>query len=170
MTKNELNSEQKRLKLELLFWICNNNNGYFGILGAGGTGKTFTICNVLSEIEDTKVIFLGATNKVVTVLKDSLISNGMTNPTCKTIDSFLGFRIVKDHENKSNITYRLPSKKDIPDILVIDECSMITFQKIEQIEKLSEKCKIILLGDHLQLPPIEEEKSNVETVFMSRNK
>jgi len=38
---------------------------------------------------------------------------------------------------------------------------MITFQKIEQIEKLAEKCKIILLGDHLQLPPIEEEKNNV---------
>ena len=156
----KLNKEQLQLKIELLFWLCQNENGFFGILGAGGTGKTFSITNILSEI-DKSVIFLGATNKVVTVLKDSLIRNGMENPICKTIDSFLGFRIVKDHENKSTITYRLPSKKNIPDIIVIDEVSMITFQKMEQIEKLANHSKIILLGDHLQLPPIEEEKSSI---------
>lgn len=159
--KIKLNPEQLRLKLELLFWIVNNESGYYGILGAGGTGKTTVVTNVMSDIKDSKVIFLGATNKVVTVLKDSLIKNGLENPICKTIDSFLGFRIVKDHENKNTITYRLPSKNNIPDIIVIDEVSMITFQKIEQIEKLSKKCKIILLGDPMQLPPIEEEKSNV---------
>lgn len=156
----ELNTEQLQLKEFLLNWIKNNNTGYFGVLGAGGTGKTTVVCNVLSDIKES-VIFLGATNKVVTVLKESLISNGVENPTTKTIDSFLGFRIVKDHENKNTITYRLPSAKQIPDIIVIDEVSMITFQKIEQIEKLAAKCKIILLGDYLQLPPIEEEKGNV---------
>jgi len=160
MKKLELNIEQKELKSKLLHWINNNETGYFGVLGAGGTGKTFTICNIISNIEQS-VVFLGATNKVVTVLKESLISNRMERPITKTIDSFLGFRIVKDHENKSTITYRLPSKKNIPDIIVIDEVSMITFQKIEQIEKLSQKCKIILLGDYLQLPPIEEEKNNI---------
>jgi len=160
MQKFELNTEQKELKLILLNWIKNNENGYYGVLGAGGTGKTTVVCNVLSDIKES-VIFLGATNKVVTVLKESLISNNFENPTTKTIDSFLGFKITKDHENKSTITYRLPSAKNIPDIIVIDEVSMITFQKIEQIEKLSTKCKIILLGDYLQLPPIEEEKNNV---------
>lgn len=154
----ELNSEQKLLKDILLRWIKHTDNGYFGVLGAGGCGKTYTITNVLSEVKES-VIFLGATNKVVTVLKDSLIRNGMENPICKTIDSFLGFRIVKDHENKNTITYRLPSKKSLPEIIVIDEVSMITFQKMEQIEKLANHSKIILLGDHLQLPPIEEEKN-----------
>jgi len=160
MKKFELNTEQIQLKTILLDWIKNNDTGYYGVLGAGGTGKTTVVCNVLADIKES-VIFLGATNKVVTVLKESLISNGVDNPTTKTIDSFLGFRIVKDHENKNTITYRLPSAKQIPDIIVIDEVSMITFQKIEQIEKLATKCKIILLGDYLQLPPIEEEKSNV---------
>ncbi len=161
MKKIELNSEQIKLKLDLLFWLAENSTGYYGILGAGGTGKTFVITKVMAEVKNYKVIFLGATNKVVTVLKDSLISNGMENPICKTIDSFLGFKIIKDHENKNTITYRLPSKNNIPDIIVIDEVSMITFQKIEQIEKLSTKCKIILLGDPMQLPPIEEEKSSI---------
>lgn len=160
MKKFELNPEQIQLKTILLDWIKNNDTGYYGVLGAGGTGKTTVVCNVLADIKES-VIFLGATNKVVTVLKESLISNGVDNPTTKTIDSFLGFRIVKDHENKNTITYRLPSTKQIPDIIVIDEVSMITFQKIEQIEKLATKCKIILLGDYLQLPPIEEDKFNV---------
>jgi len=156
----EFNHEQKQLESILLNWIEENNNGYFGVLGAGGTGKTTVVCSVLSTYKK-KVVFLGATNKVVTVLKDSLMRNGMKNPTTKTIDSFLGFRIKKDHENKSTITYRLPSVKSLPDLIVIDEVSMITFQKIEQIEKLGTHCKIILLGDYLQLPPIEEERQNV---------
>lgn len=160
MEKIELNSEQNTLKASLLTFIRNNENGYFGVLGAGGTGKTFVVCNVLSQATKS-VVFLGATNKVVSVLKESLLKNGMENPICKTIDSFLGFRIVKDHENKNTITYRLPSKKQIPEIIVIDEVSMITFQKMEQIEKLAIHSKIILLGDHLQLPPIEEEKTSV---------
>lgn len=156
----EFNHEQKALEIKLLDWLDKNNNGYFGVLGAGGTGKTTVVCSVISRIKE-KVVFLGATNKVVTVLKDSLNRNGMRNPTCKTIDSFLGFRIKKDHENKSTITYRLPSIKSLPDLIVIDEVSMITFQKIEQIEKLGIHCKIILLGDYLQLPPIEEDKENI---------
>lgn len=160
MSNIKLNSEQLELKTVLINWIDKNNFGYFGILGAGGTGKTFVVCNILSQ-STQKIVFLGATNKVVTVLKESLIYNGMQNPTCKTIDSFLGFRIVKDHENNSTITYRLPSKKSLPDIIVIDEVSMITFQKMEQIEKLSVNCKIILLGDSMQLPPIEENKYNL---------
>src|SRR6478736_1643783 len=153
----EFNPEQKALEHKLLDWIDENDNGYFGVLGAGGTGKTTVVCSVLSNYR-RKVVFLGATNKVVTVLKDSLIRNGMRNPVCKTIDSFLGFRINKDHENKSTITYKLPSVKSLPDLIVIDEVSMITFQKIEQIERLAIHCKIILLGDYLQLPPIEEER------------
>jgi excinuclease UvrABC helicase subunit UvrB len=79
MNNIKLNTEQNRLKLDLLFWIANNDIGYYGILGAGGTGKTFTITNIFSEIAES-VIFLGATNKVVTVLKESLINNGMENP------------------------------------------------------------------------------------------
>ena len=74
MKKFELNPEQKRLKVELLSWICNNETGYYGVLGAGGTGKTTVVCNVLADIKES-VIFLGATNKVVTVLKESLIIN-----------------------------------------------------------------------------------------------
>src|SRR5690606_12051149 len=50
---------------------------------------------------------------------------------------------------------------EIPDLLVIDEVSMITSQKFDLIEKLRRLCKVILIGDHLQIPPIEDSKDAV---------
>jgi hypothetical protein len=109
-----------------------------------------------------KVLFLGATNKVTNVLKNSLIGSGYTkSPLIKTIDSFLKFKIEKDHFNNNTITYKFPSPSEIPDLIIIDEISLISFQKFNLLEQLKNKCKMILLGDYLQLPPIEEERHNI---------
>lgn len=157
----ELNSEQSQLNNILLDWLKTDETGYFGIYGAGGTGKTFTICHTLKKFNGT-VLFLGATNKVTDVLKNSLKNSGYTKQaTIKTIDSFLKFKIVKDHENKSEIQYTFPNRKDIPELIIIDEISLISFQKFHLLEKLKQLCKLILLGDYLQLPPIEEERFNI---------
>ena len=163
--ENQLNPEQQILKKNLLYFVNteineNPNELFYFCLGAGGTGKTHVVCNTFKD-STKKIVYLGATNKVVTVLKNGLIQNNVKDIVCKTIDSFLGFKIVKDHENKNTITYRLPAIKSLPEIIVIDEISMITFDKFCQIEKLAKHCKVILLGDQMQLPPIEEEKTNV---------
>lgn len=155
-----LNIEQQECKEKILYFLQQKENDYFGIYGAGGTGKTYVISNTLTKFNG-KVLFLGATNKVVTVLKNSLENSGFLNPEVRTIDSYLKFKIEKDHENNSTISYTFPSKKDIPDLIVIDEVSMITNQKFQLIQRLNEYCKIILIGDYLQLPPIEEDKFNV---------
>lgn len=155
-----LNTEQLQCKEKIIDFLNRSQNDYFGIYGAGGTGKSYTICRSLDDYEK-KVLFLGATNKVVTVLKNSLENSGFDNPKVRTIDSYLKFKIEKDHENKSTISYQFPSKKDIPDLIVIDEVSMLTNQKFSLVEKLKNHCKIILIGDYLQLPPIEEDKFNV---------
>jgi hypothetical protein len=159
-----LNSEQQELKERIQNFILSDKKGCFGIYGAGGTGKTYTICQSINKFKG-KVLFLGATNKVCTVLKDGLSRANYDKPQVKTIDSFLKFKIKKDHENKSNIHYTFPTGKSIPDLIIIDEVSMITAQKFELIERLKVMCKIILIGDYLQLPPIEESKEN-----MVRNK
>ena len=156
----ELNIEQKECKEKILQFLSQKENDYFGIYGAGGTGKTYTISKTLTNYKD-KVLFLGATNKVVSVLKSSLENSGFINPKVKTIDSFLKFKIEKDEFNNSTISYSFPSVKDIPQLLVIDEVSMITNQKFQLIERLKNYCKIILIGDFLQLPPIEEDKNSV---------
>jgi len=156
-----LNIEQQELKERLLSFLNSSQNGYFGIYGAGGTGKTFTICHTIHDYKG-KILFLGATNKVTNVLKDSLFKSNYFKPTTiKTIDSFLKFKITRDHENKQTISYSFPSKNEIPDLIIIDEISLISFQKFNLLEQLKNDCKFILLGDYLQLPPIEEERENV---------
>src|SRR5690606_3580436 len=99
-----LNSEQLILKQKITEFINSKQTGYFGIYGAGGTGKSYTICNSLSNYNGS-IIFLGATNKVTTVLKNGLENSGFHNPKIKTIDSFLKFKIERDHENKPTISY-----------------------------------------------------------------
>jgi hypothetical protein len=152
-----LNIEQKEASLKIQKFLNDKKGNYFGLYGAGGTGKTYMISQTLKNYEGT-ILFLGATNKVVTVLKNSLENSGFLNPKVKTIDSFLKFKIEKDHLNNSEIKYKFPSQSEIPDLIVIDEVSMITNKKFELIERLKQFCKIILIGDYLQLPPIEEDK------------
>ena len=155
-----LNIEQKKASLKIQKFLNDKNGNYFGLYGAGGTGKTYMISQTLKDYDGT-ILFLGATNKVVTVLKNSLENSGFFNPKVKTIDSFLKFKIEKDHLNNSEIKYKFPSIKEIPELIVIDEVSMITNKKFELIERLKQYCKIILIGDYLQLPPIEEDRNNV---------
>ncbi len=155
-----LNIEQKKASLKIQKFLNDKNGNYFGLYGAGGTGKTYMISQTLKDYDGT-ILFLGATNKVVTVLKNSLENSGFFNPKVRTIDSFLKFKIEKDHLNNSEIKYKFPSLREIPDLIVIDEVSMITNKKFELIEQLKKHCKIILIGDYLQLPPIEEDRNNV---------
>lgn len=150
----ELNSEQQQLQEKLKAFIASKDNGFFGVLGAGGTGKTFTICKTINPKE---AIFLGATNKVCQVLKQGLSANGYIDMKIKTIDSFLSFKIKKDHNNRSVITHRLPKLEDIPKIIVIDEISLINNRSLEMLLKLKPKRKFILLGDDMQIPPIEDD-------------
>ncbi len=156
-----LNTEQKELNQRLLSFLNNSEMGYYGVYGAGGTGKTYTICYTINDY-NKKVLFLGATNKVTNVLKDGLKNSGYKKQAViKTIDSFLKFKIEKDHFNQNTISYKFPSPSEIPDLIIIDEISLISFSKFQLIERLKDKCKIILLGDYLQLPPIEEDRQNI---------
>jgi len=159
MQTKELNSEQKILAESLKEFIKSNKLGFYGILGAGGTGKTFTICSIIQNPKD--FIFLGATNKVVSVLKKGLNEEGVDlNLTkCQTIDSFLSFKMKKDHNNQTVITHRLPKLESIPKVIVIDEISLINNNAFEMLMKLKDKRKFILIGDNRQIPPIEVDGS-----------
>lgn len=150
-----LNVEQKELSKRLTEFINSKDCGFFGVLGAGGTGKTFTICSIIDNPKD--FIFLGATNKVVSVLKKGLNDNGVDLhlTKCQTIDSFLSFKMKKDHNNKTEISHKLPKLENIPKVIIIDEISLINNNSFAMLSILKDKRKFILLGDNRQIPPIE---------------
>lgn len=147
-----LNSEQRELQQQIINFIKSKQNGFFGVLGAGGTGKSYTICKTI-DVENA--LFLGATNKVCSVLKNYLTDNGYINFKVKTIDSFFGFKIKKDHNNNTVITHRKPKLDSIPEVIVIDEISLINDRSFELLMELKNKRKFILIGDNMQIPPIE---------------
>ena len=148
----KLNEEQQELSNQLKEYLI-NGSGFFGVYGAGGTGKTFTITETIKE-DPKNIVFLGATNKVCKILKDGFAKVDKEY-TIKTIDSFLNFKIKKDHNNISVYSRKLPLKDKIPKIIVIDECSMISNDSIQYLLKLKNYgVKVILIGDEMQIPPI----------------
>ena len=148
-----LNSEQLELQKKLFNFIDCQNNGTFGVLGSGGTGKTFTICQ---SINVEKAIFLGATNKVCANLRENLNQADFKGFKVKTIDSFFNFKMEKDENNKTVIKNSFPPESTIPEIVVIDEVSLINKRTYELISELKEIRKVILIGDNMQIPPIED--------------
>lgn len=149
-----LNIQQQELKEKIEKFVNSKENGFFGVLGAGGTGKTFTVCQ---SIDVEKAIFLGATNKVVGTIRKMLQKNSYVNVKSKTVDSFLHFKMVKDHNNRTITKRKLPNEKDIPKIIVIDEISLINNECFEYLMRLKDKRKFILIGDNRQIPPIEDD-------------
>ena len=148
-----LNSEQIELQNNINNFVNSKENGFFGVLGAGGTGKSYTICQTIN-VEDA--LFLGATNKICSVLKNYLSDNGYFNFQVKTIDSFFGFKIKKDHNNITVITHKKPNMSKVPKIIVIDEISLINDRSFELLMEIKDKRKFILIGDNMQIPPIEQ--------------
>ena len=68
------------------------------------------------------------------------LKTAVTKSNNKTIDSFLKFKINRDHENKQTITYKFPSRSEIPDLIIIDEISLISYSKFKLLEQLKDKC------------------------------
>ena len=44
-----LNKEQQELQNQLIDFVNGSENGFFGVVGAGGTGKTFAIVQSIDE-------------------------------------------------------------------------------------------------------------------------
>lgn len=155
-----LNTEQQEAKF-LISEFVKNESGFFGLLGAGGTGKTYLITS-LEESE--KYQYLAPTNKAVNVLRRGLIKSGVIKPKVKTIDSFFSLRMKKDENNETIFNYKQPTADKLPKVIIVDECSMLTRKHIELLKNLSAPRPIILLGDDMQIPPVENKDSQFKDV------
>lgn len=145
-----LNIQQQEAKGLILKYI-NNPIGTFGLLGAGGTGKTYLITSIENSDD---FLFLAPTNKAVNVLRNSLRRNGILKPNVKTIDSYFKFKIIKDENNQSQYSYSTPKIEDIPDVIVVDEVSMLRNKHVDLLLNITEKKALILIGDDMQIPPV----------------
>lgn len=109
----------------------------FFIQGDGGSGKSYTVVQLMKEMPDKKFIFLSFTNKVVIELK----KKGAV--VAYTLDKF----------------FHKDTKRNLTDIygLIIDEFSMIPMKhlsKLMKLKKLYSHLEFMILGDQKQVPAV----------------
>ena len=134
------------------------------ISGGPGTGKTYLIGKILEKIaknfKNKKVALLSFTGKAVRRIKEQLADKSGKEliANCYLYNGIF-VRISTIHsmlQNKNSYSYHKELKEFDWDFLVLDETSMISLSLIAKVlKKTAKKTKIIFIGDHQQLNPIE---------------
>ena len=135
------------------------------LVGAAGTGKTFLVRALLSNSTlSYSLIGLSApTHKACRVLGESIHISGIK---VNTIQSDLGLRLNFDIDkfDPNNPPFDPKGKIKIGNykLYIVDEASMINSRLCMFLEKtcISNKCKIIFIGDDSQLAPVGEKYSS----------
>lgn len=135
------------------------------LIGAAGTGKTFLVRALLlnSTLSYSLIGLSAPTHKACRVLGESINISGIK---VNTIQSDLGFRLNFniDMFDPSNPPFDPKGKIKIGNykLYIVDEASMVTCSLCMFLEKIcvSNKCKIIYIGDNSQLAPVKEKYSS----------
>ena len=137
------------------------------VCGASGTGKSAfisycmkylqankEICKLIGGETDYKIYYTASTNKASAVL-----SSMLGNIEVTTIHKLLALRPEDNYDTGVPKLIRTKNTSLIRGaIIVIDEFSMIDSQLLKIIREQTINCKILWIGDHLQLAPVYESK------------
>ena len=135
------------------------------LVGAAGTGKTFLVRALLlnSTLSYSLIGLSAPTHKACRVLGESIHISGIK---VNTIQSDLGLRLNFDIDkfDPNNPPFDPKGKIKIGNykLYIVDEASMINSRLCMFLEKtcVSNKCKIIFIGDDSQLAPVGEKYSS----------
>ena len=135
------------------------------LIGAAGTGKTFLVRALLlnSTLSYSLIGLSAPTHKACRVLGESIHISGIK---VNTIQSDLGLRLNFDIDkfDPNNPPFDPKGKIKIKNykLYIVDEASMINSRLCMFLEKtcVSNKCKIIFIGDNSQLAPVGEKYSS----------
>lgn len=138
----------------------------FIISGPAGVGKTYLMNYIIDNtmpryVDMCKMInidprYFGVTMTATTNKAAEVLGKATNRPT-QTIHSFLGLIIKNDYSTgKSTLEKNHNWKLHRNLIIFIDECSMIDSDLLNHIHDATEDCKIVYVGDHCQLAPVQE--------------
>jgi len=140
------------------------------LIGSAGTGKT-TLLSVLCKHPDIApggIVLLAPTGKARVRMEDVAKKNGIEHLRAFTVAQFLS---PSGRYDGSTQRYLLTGKpgRPIGKTVIVDECSMLTEEMLAAlIESFSGVDRLILVGDHRQLPPIGAGRPFVDIVTRLR--
>ena len=170
-TPFELNNEQKNALNKINDFI-DSDKTVITLSGYAGTGKT-SLMEILASkwsSEDKNVGFTATTHKATSILKSKVQKYGFKT---YTMHNLFGIQPSVDL-NMSEFDIRKTidayiAKKSYPNIIVIDEASMINQEHYNFIRELAERndLKIIFIGDPAQLKPVKS--TDISPVFKNND-
>jgi hypothetical protein len=173
-----LTKEQEIIYKQLINFTQDKTNNEILLVGYAGTGKTTLMAKFINDIIDNKIfkkiVMAAPTHKAVNIAKSKLFPDNnkdyselIKTINIMTIHRLLNYQSYVGHEGEK---YFAKGKIDpcwsIYDLVVVDECSMLSNQIIDDIKQLinkeiNSKVKIIYVGDPAQLPPVNQNDSKI---------
>ena len=155
----ELTSEQTRLVEELKHWYRHSSRQWYSYTGPAGTGKTTVVRKAIEELGIERYVTCAFVGKAVTVLARqglpaSTIHSLIYNVVWVPVVDDKGIPVLNQDGNpKMRVEFSLkPSIKDDPQLIIVDEATMVNDDLAEDI--LSFGIKTVFIGDNNQLPPV----------------
>jgi exodeoxyribonuclease-5 len=130
------------------------------LTGFAGSGKT-TLVQVLADRlvkAGQKVALTATTHKAVAVLARKYRTAGIADVACVTIHSLLSLT-PKPRGDRLVFERKKHAEPVTADVVVIDECSMVSEEMMVHIRRHLKCAFVLLVGDPAQLPPVGETES-----------
>lgn len=139
-----LTDEQGRAALAIRDWLSASGPDCYSLTGLAGTGKTTTIAALEGEVVPEGTPVLALTGKATAALRRK-------GQEASTIHSAIYRAVVTDRG------IRWAKRTDLGDrkkpLAIVDEASMINLEILSDLRERFDR--ILLVGDHGQLPPIK---------------
>lgn len=176
MNKINYTIEQSNTIKKIIEFSKQDDDHLFYLFGAAGTGKTMIITNTIFKLYDDKLIqnlmVCAPTHQALNVIYNYFLNHEKykshkDNIVFHTIHQFLELKVIIDQENGNIKFQKINETNNETDnnknLIIIDECSMISQEIAKNIKEYSKnnKLKIIFIGDSNQLPPVNEKISSL---------
>lgn len=175
-------NEKQKIAIGMLNDFLKSKDKKFYLFGHAGTGKTFTVSNFLvnslKEGTVNKLFICAPTHKALNVISSyfksficdypELADKTSDDIMYMTFQKLLSYKPIVDGTTGKKVFMAAKESKFLKDLknklIVVDECSMISQDLLKDIDKYlaqTNTLKIIYLGDSAQLPPVEEDISDI---------
>lgn len=166
-----LNQGQQAVLDSAMKFITSKSEQFMVIKGKPGTGKSYLtkaivdgiekyitiVNNLLGNTLDTEIHLTATTNKAAAVLAEFI------GRDTGTIHSLIGLTLRVDYKTgEEKLTRKSGSDVIKNAIILIDEAFSINDQLLEYINRCTQNCKIILIGDPYQTAPVKCKRSPVD--------